>query len=471
MTVQRIFMNYEEEAAAFATQLQTDLQEAGAEVVMDSVGSEDAAFEEFLSKELPECQHLILIQTPEALQSPRVRAVVDSALKQVQVGQMVGVLRVVAPVLNGVEVQALPLRWASTSEFDARQDYPRALARLCLHLGIGSNDASAAELPPAPPVPVLGASDAKETENKSPIATALRAQKSAAEDRPLRPHRYPHVRLRQRLFFLSLAMVLILVITAVTTLIYQNSTSARSTPTKTLATTSALTPTPRPKATHTPKPKAKATSVPASVPASVPTTGPASGPASGPPVDPNSPAGILTLATAGTPVLNDSLAAPSNNNWDQNGACIFTGGSYQANTPGPGAYYISCYEQAVSFSNFAYQVQMTILQGDGGGGMIFREGYGNNCIFFVNVDGTYALDINRNQPGVSGSSAAIKTGLNNVNILTIVARDNNVYLYVNGQFVNSFNDPVLNAGIFAVIANERANPVTVRYSNARVWVL
>ena len=116
MIVQRIFVSYETTDAAFATQLMTDLREVGTEVITDNIGLEDATFEQFLSEQLPLCQHLIVVQTPVALQSPRVRAVVDSALKQVQEGQMTAVLRVLAPDPNGVEVQAVPLRWASTPE-------------------------------------------------------------------------------------------------------------------------------------------------------------------------------------------------------------------------------------------------------------------------------------------------------------------------------------------------------------------
>ncbi len=114
MTRLRIFVSYESTNAAFATQLTTDLRNAGAEVITDSMeavevvqGSDssptdldDTTFEEFLGKELLQCQHLIVIQTPEALQAPRVRAVVESVLKQVQAGQMRAVLRVIAPTLT-----------------------------------------------------------------------------------------------------------------------------------------------------------------------------------------------------------------------------------------------------------------------------------------------------------------------------------------------------------------------------------
>ena len=126
MTVLRIFVIYEPTDVAFATQLMTDLREAGAEVIPDSTSPQDAAFEQFLSEELSQCQHLIVVQTPEALQSPRMGAIVDTALQYVQQGQMTGVLRVIAPTPDAAEVQAVPLPWATTPAFDASQDYPRA---------------------------------------------------------------------------------------------------------------------------------------------------------------------------------------------------------------------------------------------------------------------------------------------------------------------------------------------------------
>ncbi len=225
MTVARIFVSYEPTDAAFATQLMTDLRKTGAEVITDTIGLEDTAFEQFLSEKLPQCQQLIVVQTPAALQSPRVRARVVRALKQVQEGQMTAVVRVIAPALNGAKGQAVPLRWASMPEFDASQDYPRALARLCLHLGIGSNEVPHAPPPSAASMPPLGLPDSKGTRNKPLFAAPFHAQRSAAKDRPLRPHGSPHWPLPRRLFFLSLAMALVLVVTSVMVFIHQRSVS------------------------------------------------------------------------------------------------------------------------------------------------------------------------------------------------------------------------------------------------------
>jgi len=84
---------------------------------------------------------------------------------------------------------------------------------------------------------------------------------------------------------------------------------------------------------------------------------------------------IFNQATSGTPVLNDPLSQQDANNWEVDdktggGGCAFSGGSYHASMP-QASYFASCYAQNSNFSNFAFQVQMTILKGDRGG-IIFR---------------------------------------------------------------------------------------------------
>lgn len=149
MTVLRIFVSYAVEDAEFATRLMTDLRNAGVEIITDMRGANlIPAGEQFLREELPRCQRLIVVQTPDALQSPRVQAIVEVAGKYVQQGQMTGVLRVIGPTLNASEVPVISPTWGRLPSFDASQDYPRALARLCLHLGL----TRPGRLPKAPPL-------------------------------------------------------------------------------------------------------------------------------------------------------------------------------------------------------------------------------------------------------------------------------------------------------------------------------
>src|SRR5437588_791231 len=109
-----------------------------------------------------------------------------------------------------------------------------------------------------------------------------------------------------------------------------------------------------------------------------------------------------TIVAKGAPIINDPLQDNSQNyNWDvtnlpSGGGCAFTGGAYHVSMPQKG--YISpCFAQATNLSNFAYQIQMTIIKGDQGG-IAFRadSGKGNFYYFNLNSSGKYALEIYSN---------------------------------------------------------------------------
>ena len=256
MTVLRIFVSYEPTDAAFATQLMTDLREAGAEVITDSTDPQDTTFEQFIAQELLQCQQLIVVQTLEALQSPRVGAIVDTALKYVQQGQMTGVLRVIAPTLDAEEVQAFPLTWATTPAFDASQDYPRALAKLLWNLGlIEINDISDSPLPPASHISPIASSAAQGSGEKSAVSNTFHSQNPTSLDRPVGSPRKSHMSLRSPFFLFSLTLLLILVIAGGTVFMHQSSTPVnKSDPSELLATIQTATPTTHATAQASPTP-------------------------------------------------------------------------------------------------------------------------------------------------------------------------------------------------------------------------
>ena len=112
-----------------------------------------------------------------------------------------------------------------------------------------------------------------------------------------------------------------------------------------------------------------------------------------------------------------------------------------------------------AFLNFALQVQMTIIRGPSGG-LLFRSNLaGTFYAFSISTDGTYFLE--RISPGsiagkiqitplARGSSPAINQGINQSNTLTVVAQGNTLYLYVNGQYVDSASDSTLTSGAIGV---------------------
>jgi len=188
-----------------------------------------------------------------------------------------------------------------------------------------------------------------------------------------------------------------------------------------------------------------------------------------------------TMVTAGNPVLNDSLQDNSQgNHWDigntaiaGDGSCTFTGGVYHSRPLQKGSF-APCFAQSTNFSNFSFQVQMTITQGDQGG-IIFRGSYNDGTFyyFYINRDGSFALETFNHYKltGViqNGSSSAIQTGLNQPNLIAVVAKGNNLDLFVNMQHIASLSDGTYSQGQIGVIAESTQNPTEVVFKNVEVW--
>ncbi len=186
---------------------------------------------------------------------------------------------------------------------------------------------------------------------------------------------------------------------------------------------------------------------------------------------------IYTKATSGTPVLNDPLNQ-DNNQWTvrqaeapQPGSCAFTGGAFHVIASQPEDF-VSCRNLGTSFDNFAYQVQMTVLKGDEGG-IDFRLSNTTGYIFSINQDGLYTFETfqNINIVLLHRSSSAIKTDLNQTNLLTVVARGKSFFLYVNKQYVADVSDDASIIGVVGVCAFAGQNPTEVAFSNVQIWKL
>ncbi len=192
---------------------------------------------------------------------------------------------------------------------------------------------------------------------------------------------------------------------------------------------------------------------------------------------------ILTQATSGNPALNDPLSAPSGYNWDQfsatnsTGSCTYTGGAYHSNMPQK-SFFQPCFAEAPTFGDFAFQVQMTITQGDEGG-IIFRADPVNSkfYLFRISQNGTYDLFLYVDNQGshaknlLSSSTTLFKTGQNQTNTITVVARGGNMYFYINSQYLDSASDNTFASGKIGVFAESNTNPTDVAFSNAEAWQL
>jgi serine/threonine protein kinase len=185
------------------------------------------------------------------------------------------------------------------------------------------------------------------------------------------------------------------------------------------------------------------------------------------------------IITQGTSSLEDPLLDNSQgNNWDVStlhggGGCAFMRDGYHSTMP-QANFFSPCFARATDFTNFSYQVQMTILKGDRGG-ICFRANANNGSFyyFYISSTGTYALQTYNNYilTGTlsDGSSTAIKTGLNQPNLIAVVANGTKPDLYVNMQHIAAVDDSTFIHGQVGVVAEDIKNPTDIVFSNAMVW--
>lgn len=188
---------------------------------------------------------------------------------------------------------------------------------------------------------------------------------------------------------------------------------------------------------------------------------------------------IYVQATAGAPSLNDALAQNGPHQWYEynasDGSCAFANGGLRATGVG------LCPALATTYQNLAFQAQMTFVSGSGVGGLLFRaDQAGKNFYFFtVGPDGNYVMFSGSIQSNgalmvkvlKTGSSQQIHTGLNQTNLLSVVARGQSLYFYVNQHYVDSVEDGTATSGMIGVGSLTYGGTPDVVFTHAQVWVL
>ena len=117
---------------------------------------------------------------------------------------------------------------------------------------------------------------------------------------------------------------------------------------------------------------------------------------------------------------------------------------------------------------------MNIVKG-GGGGILLRSTASTSYYLRINQNGTYALllcggagtSCNKTLTGgISAYSSYIIRGQNKWNVLAIVAKGGQIYLYVNNTQIDFVNDSSSAHGQIGVVAEAGSEVV---FRNARVW--
>jgi eukaryotic-like serine/threonine-protein kinase len=155
----------------------------------------------------------------------------------------------------------------------------------------------------------------------------------------------------------------------------------------------------------------------------------------------------------------------------------FIQGAYHVVMTQAGAFHY-CIAGNTEFSNFAYEVRMTIVKGDEGG-IIFRADGLNSKFYYFRIgrDGSYDLYLYVDTVGAhakrltGGITPTIHIGLNHPNLLAVVARNNTLDLYVNNQNITHVSNNAYNSGQIGVAASFDTDLTEVAFSNLKVWKL
>src|SRR6266700_1152028 len=177
-----------------------------------------------------------------------------------------------------------------------------------------------------------------------------------------------------------------------------------------------------------------------------------------------SPQQIYQSVMALTPALTTPITRTDAANWQiyqgSHSRCGFQGSSYNASDATTNTF-LPCSGLHTAGHNFAYQADMTILRGDGGG--IIGRGVGDKGLRFrVGSDGTYDLANGQTTLVPWNRSSAIKQG-KQTNTLLMVVEDRAIYLYVNGQYLGNANDTATGGGYFGFMAVDFGDITSVNY--------
>lgn len=191
----------------------------------------------------------------------------------------------------------------------------------------------------------------------------------------------------------------------------------------------------------------------------------------------NSPQNTYDRIIQTAPILTDELQGQNHSLWTgkSNGSsnCSFTNGAYHIHIAPIDNFY-SCLATG-GFSNFVFRVQMSIIAG-GFAGVVFRStpSIYMNYIFSITNNGLYELSATLSQQGSNilayGHSSALKTGVGRSNLLSVMALNNSISLFINNQFIMSVSDDTYSSGMFGFIADNLHHiNADVAFNNAQIW--
>ena len=176
----------------------------------------------------------------------------------------------------------------------------------------------------------------------------------------------------------------------------------------------------------------------------------------------------VTLPQCGSFKLKFSDSLQSADHWQPGNTCQYTNNTFQMSNSTPNTY--NYCDESQNFSNFVFEVHMTIVQGDCGGAMIqHNPDNGQGYLFLVCSSGDDYLTKYTSSGGSNLTYTYQQFNSSAVNILAIAFNHGSIVMYVNQQEIASYNDDSFSSGEIALIATDLQNSTTVNYTDARVW--
>lgn len=201
---------------------------------------------------------------------------------------------------------------------------------------------------------------------------------------------------------------------------------------------------------------------------------------------------VPTLSSSGTLVLNDSMARPVPTDlWDTfdqpNAKCHFVNGVYDIKAL-PQQMDVCKTENAnTNLSNFIYEITMTMVQGSGAAGIVFRNQSPSSAstdasqqppttdLLLFDRQGNYSLaSVDHNdQPAMTktGQCSSFLRGLNQPNQIDVQVKGQTIDVFVNGTYLVSGQDNQLDSGQLGVMLMAGDDVTEVTYSNFAAWKL
>lgn len=181
-----------------------------------------------------------------------------------------------------------------------------------------------------------------------------------------------------------------------------------------------------------------------------------------------------TAITGGTPLLNDPLNGPDNNNWPNDGTnCSFTNNVYvvtatSANTLQP------CLSGNLQYGDAAIEVDVTLGSG-ADAGLIFRASSDGNQFydFEITSQNQFYLRYRNNSRYtflVQNTASSAIQGSGGKNTLLVIASGSRFRLFINGTLVGEVQDSTFASGQLGVAAGTLSTSSgDASFSNLRVY--